>query len=213
MHLLPCLPTIEHILGELSDWVRFSPSFVQTLDIPKPQMDFLVWIGLPKKNYPYTLNLNGQSEVWFCIEEGQQRFAELYPIFQNSEETIYLERFTGFLWQINTWILEYKKSPGFVASGIEEFFLLHIVDSGEYGHDFYYDSKEEARFMEDYGAFLEEEKEINPINDGTYLTFNEADLLSGMIDSRFRQSTYFNEELSRYRTFFEITRLLINNAI
>lgn len=201
MHLLPCLPTIEHVLGELSNWVRYSPAFVQTLDIPKSQMDFLVWIGLPKQNYPYTLILNGQSEVWFCIEEGQQRFTELYPIFQNSEETIYLERFTGFLWQINTWILEYKKSPGFVSSGIEEFFLLHIVDTGEYGQDFYYDSKEEDGEF-DYGAFSEEEKEILQINDGTYLTYHDADLLSGMTDSQFRQSTYFNEELSRYRKFF-----------
>jgi len=124
MRLLPELPTLLDVYAGFGEreCVRLSASFVQTLDIPEVQRDFLLWPGLPNCFATFTLNLNWNPEIHFCMEDKQLRFAELYQISVNNYQTVYMERFTGFLWTI-----EGEEPPRFFASGLEQFFLLETL--------------------------------------------------------------------------------------
>ncbi|MBB6053414.1 hypothetical protein [Armatimonas rosea] len=153
MRLLPALPTLHDVLrcfGE-TKWVRFSRAFVQALDIPDAQKDFLFWPGLPGQIDSYSLSLNWQAEIQFCMEDGQLRFAELYCIFESSYKTIFIERFTGFLWSIYD-----NESVYFVASGLEPFFLLNVL-SQRFGS--FYDASQLDQ--EEYVLFGDEDDDID----------------------------------------------------
>lgn len=124
MRLLPALPTLHQLLRLYPEmeWLRFPTSLVRTLDIPEVQSDFLLWPGLPNSFETFTLNLNWQPEIHFCLEDQQLRFAELYQIFVDDYKTVYMERFTGLLWTIKD-----DEPPHLFASGLEQFFLLNTL--------------------------------------------------------------------------------------
>ena len=137
-----------------------------------------------------TLNPDWEPIIQFCTEDKQVRFAEFYPIFASGTCKIYIERFTGYLWRR----FEISEEYDFVSSGLTEFFLLGFVYPCDYYDDIGITNREEIYIKEHIkynNDTIIEIETIRQINDGTFISEEESDLLLGMIDAKYKESSYF----------------------